>query len=314
MILIESSHWRLWSDPAKGVQWMAAQVKRAGEWHDVVPDCRPQSDDAGLKKSSRTAAGQSSSAPLAAANFHMIPYSNRIRDGRFTFNGQQIVLKDEDTHAIHGALRKLPWNVLEHNNHSVVCEFDSRTNGPINWPWPLLARLEQRLNGATLSSQISIRNLGSSDMPVGTGWHPYFVRNIGHAGCTLTLPVSSVFPDEAGDCLPDGPPVALPAELDFTHARALDADQRIDCCLAGLSGACHLHWQEAGIELVMTASEACRFLILFNPDMPHFAVEPVTNANDAFNLASDGIDAGCAVLAAGDEFTVSMDIEVKLHE
>ncbi|MFK7996748.1 MAG: hypothetical protein AB8B87_21610 [Granulosicoccus sp.] len=313
MNLIESSHWRLWSDPAQGVHWLAAQVKHKDIWQDVVPDCRSASQLTESDNQSVPPAGQSATNPLVAANFHMIPYSNRIRDGRFSIGGEQIQLEEGQKHAIHGALRKLPWRMTRSDAQSMVCEFDSRVDGPINWPWPIAARIEQRVSGPLLSSDVSIRNLGESDMPVGTGWHPYFVRNIGQSAATLTLPVTSVFPDEVGDCLPDGPAVALPAELDFKEPRLLNPDQRIDCCLAGLSGACHIHWQEAGIELVMEASEACRFLVLFNPDMPHFAVEPVTNANDAFNLESAGIDSGTVTLAAGEELAVTMNLEVRLH-
>jgi len=302
MELIESSHWRLWSDPAEGVQWLAAQVKKGDIWHDIVPDCRVSS-----------ATTQPAPGALNAANFHMIPYSNRIRDGRFSFNGEHIELENGQTHAIHGALRKLPWRIVRSDIKSLICEFDSRIDGPINWPWPISARIAQHLDDATLSSHITIQNNGSTDMPVGTGWHPYFVRNVGKSGPTLTLPVNAVFNDTQGDCLPVGAAVELPAELDFRSPRLLDSDQRIDCCLAGLSAACHIHWQEVGIELVMTASEACQFLVLFNPDAPHFAVEPVTNANDAFNLADHGIDSGRHVLAPGEEFSVSMSLEARLY-
>ena len=308
MHLIESDHWRLWSDPAVGVQWMAGQVQRNGQWHDVVPDCRAP-ETKGIP-----AAGQSSEQPLAAANFHMIPYSNRVRDAQFAFNGQKITLEGAQKHAIHGALRKLPWKIIKAEKQSLTCEFDSREHRPVNWPWPLLARIEQQVAGATLSSRISITNLGTTDMPVGTGWHPYFVRNVGNAAPLLTLPVNAVFPDESGDCLPDGPAVDLPPELDFRKPRPLDPQQRIDCCLSGLSGSCHIHWQDAGIELIMSADEACRYLVLFNPDMPHFAVEPVSNANDAFNLAARGIDAGLTTIEPNEEFSVSMELQVRIKE
>lgn len=289
-----------------GVQWLGAQVKRQDLWHDVVPDCRPGA--------SKPAAGQSPEAPLPAASFHMIPYSNRIRDGRFTFNGEQIQLENAAAHAIHGALRKLPWQIRHADQNSLLCGFDSRAHGAINWPWPIEAFIEQRVSSDTLSSKISITNHGNSPMPVGTGWHPYFVRQIGQAMPTLTLPVDSVFPDAAGDCLPDGPAERLPIHLDFRHSRELDPDQRIDCCLSGLSGTCHIHWKEAGIELLMNASEHCKYLVLFNPDKPHFALEPVTNANDAFNLAARGIDSGTAVIDAGQSYSVSMDLQVRFHQ
>jgi len=308
MHLIESDFWRLWSEPESGVQWAAGQVFSNGRWLDVLPDCRANNT------SDKPAPGQSADAPLAAANFHMIPYSNRIRNGNFTFNDQTIQLNAGSAHAIHGALRKLPWKVLHTDNSSLVCEFDSSTHSAINWPWPMQARIEQSVTGHTLSSQISITNNGDTAMPVGAGWHPYFVRQPGNDMPVLTLPVDAVFPDSNGDCLPDGPAIELPDALDFRLPRKLDADQRIDCCMSGLSGGCRIHWPDVGIELLMKASDNCRFLVLFNPDMPHFAVEPVSNANDAFNLHSQGVDAGLSVLDPQLTFTVSMQIQAVIHE
>ena len=101
MVLIESDTWRLWSDPSMGVQWMAAEVCRQGQWHAVMPECRPASAN-GVR------VGQSEAAPLAAASFHMLPYSNRIRDAQFEFQGRKVQLDGAKSHAIHGALRKLP--------------------------------------------------------------------------------------------------------------------------------------------------------------------------------------------------------------
>ncbi len=312
MQLIESSHWRLWCDKDVGVQWMAAQVNRNGQWVDVVPDCRAERPDAG-SQADLAAPGQSADAPLPAANFHMIPYSNRIRDGKFNHRGRPIALQDGAKHAIHGALRKQRWRIISAESDTLVCEFDSKADTAINWPWALKAQIAQSVKGDTLTSTITITNQGDTDMPVGTGWHPYFVRNIDGSMPTLTLPVTEVFPDESGDCLPDGAAIELPDALDFRKPRALDPDQRIDCCLAGLAGACHIHWQDAGIELVMSASEACQFLILFNPDKPHFAVEPVTNANDAFNLAEQGVSSGVAVISPGTSFSVTMHLQARLH-
>lgn len=317
-MFIESTHWRLWSNPDSGVQWLAAQVKHRDQWHDVIPDCRSGADIIRPDGQTGAAPGQSLEAPLVASNFYMIPYSNRIRDGRFSFQGNEYQLENAQRHAIHGALRKLPWQLVSVDENSLICEFDSHSHAQlhsaINWPWPIHARIEQTVIGDTLSSTISIRNKGESDMPVGTGWHPYFVRQVAESMPTLTLPVSGVFPDAEGDCLPDGAAIDLPPELDFRQSRLLDPAQRIDCCLAGLNGPCHIHWKEAGIELVMQSSEACRYLVLFNPDMPHFAVEPVSNANDAFNLSSQNIDSGTQTLAPEELFSVTMTLQARLHD
>ena len=288
MIRLDSEHWRLWLDPARGASWLAGEVRRDGHWHAVLPDCR----EAG--------------AALDAASFHMLPYSNRIRDARFTFEGRTVQLGRVERHAIHGALRKLPWDVLDADASRLLCRIDSREHDGVDWPWPIVATIDARLDGPTLRSAMTLENAGSTPMPAGLGWHPYFVREIDGAAPELTLPVESVYPDAVGDCLPDGAPVTLPSELDFRTARALDRATRIDCCLAGFGGTARIAWPAAGIALELRASEACDHLVFFNPDAPHFAVEPVTHANDAFNLAERGIEAGRAVLGPGERLEAEM--------
>ncbi|MFT4728647.1 MAG: aldose 1-epimerase [Granulosicoccus sp.] len=304
-VLLESDTWRLWCDPTAGVQWMAAEVHREGIWHAIVPECRP---------SAAPRAGQSETNPLTAANFHMLPYSNRIRDGLFEFQGQTIQLKKAESHAIHGALRKLPWKVKSSDSSSLICQFNSNDHHAVNWPWPISATLEHRVQGDLLTSQITLTNNGDTDMPAGFGWHPYFVRTINGADAVLTLPVESVFPDASGDCLPDGAAVALPESLDFRAPTPLDASQRIDCCLSGLAGQCVLDWQQGGIKLILHASDICQYLVLYNPDMPHFAVEPVTNANDAFNLATQSIESGVNILRPGESLSAIMSLTAVVSE
>ena len=291
-IQLQSDHWQLWLDPGKGLGTLAARARHGGEWLDVMPDCR---------------AGDYS---LNEANFHMLPYSNRIREGRFEFERHQYQLDHGDVHARHGALRKLPWRVLEDSRSMLLGEFDSRVDGAINWPWPIAAQVRYQLEGRLLQSSMSLTNHGELAMPAGMGWHPYFVRQIGGADAVLTLPVHSLYPDENGDCLPDGPPVSLPPALDFTEARKLDPAQRIDCCFGGFAGEATIAWPSTGLTLRLRASDNCTHLVLCNPDAPHFAVEPVTHANDAVNLQSHGIDAGLVVLEPGASLLATWQLEL----
>ena len=320
MIVLESSRLRLTLDPGRGAQWSALEARReagAGDWTSLVPDCREDAP--------RPRAGQDESVPLAAASFHMIPYSNRVRDGRFAFAGTVHELPEPGRHAIHGVVRKRPWRVAPAGAGSdgpgaggggpvdggrARCTFESAEHEDVGWPWPIGCAVEHELDGSTLVATMSVTNRGDSPMPAGLGWHPYFVREVAGAGPTLTLPVDAVFPDADGDCLPDGPPVALPDALDFRAARALDPHRHIDRCLAGLDGAVRVEWPGTGFGLTMRADAVCRFLVLFNPAAPHFAVEPVTNANDAFNLAARGIDGGARTLAPGETLRATLRLEL----
>jgi len=54
-------------------------------------------------------------------------------------------------------------------------------------------------------------------------------------------------------------------------------------------------------------------LILYNPDMPHFAVEPVTNANDAFNLSNQSIPSGTTILEPGETLTATMTVKADIN-
>jgi len=104
--------------------------------------------------------------------------------------------------------------------------------------------------------------------------------------------------------------VSLPAELDFSVARDLKPDQRIDHCLAGFASPATIAWPDAGITVQMHASNNCSHLVLFNPDAPFFAVEPVTNANDGVNLTTRGIDAGIVILPAGQTLSAEMKLQL----
>jgi aldose 1-epimerase len=303
LLKIESEHWRLWLSPESGVQWQAGQVKRGADWLHIFPDCRPSGE-------SEPRAGQDESGPLTAACFHMLPYSNRVRDARFQFGERTYQLEDVAKHAMHGALRKRAWRVQTQSNQVLQCEYETSRDGEVNWPWPLLARIRYEVRGRELKSEMVLTNQGTSSMPCGMGWHPYFVRQIEGASPTLTLPVTGVYPDTDGDCLPVGKAMDLPPSLDFRKARRLTPKPGIDCCLAGFSGTAQLLWPEADLSLTLEASSNCSHLVLYNPDKPHFAVEPVSNANDGFNLLTQGIDSGVQVLGPGESMTGWMTLRL----
>lgn len=303
MILLENDDLKLWLEPGRGVQWSALEARRGKDWLALSPDCR--------EASARPRVGQDERVPLAAACFHMIPYSNRVRDARFAFDGREHTLFAPEKHAMHGMVRKRAWRVATRTDVSLTCTFDSADHAGFEWPWPIRCTIAHALDGPTLRATTSVTNAGTSPMPAGLGWHPYFVRDLEGAAPVLRLPVEAVYPDASGTCLPDDAPVALPAELDFRGGRALAPGRHIDCCLAGLDGAVDIEWPDAGIRLSLAADPVCTHLVLYNPGMPHFAVEPVTNANDAFDLEARGVGAGVRVLEPGETLEATLALGVR---
>jgi len=296
LIELQSHHFKLALQSDKGLQSVRCQIFHRQEWVDLMPDCL------------------ATNAHLTASNFHLVPYSNRVRDGKFSFEQQSYVLQDAARHAIHGALRNKPWRTLEVSARHVVAEYDTRKDGEVNWPWPMQCQASYALNENELIGQLQLTNHGNSNMPAGLGWHPYFCRYVNGAEPTLELPVSGVYPDSGGDCLPIGAPVNMHSAVDFRSPRRLDETTRIDHCFSGFESPARLAWPNAGVSIELSASENCTHLILFNPDKPYFAVEPVTNANDAFNLESQGVEAGVTVLAPEQTLHATMKIALSAFD
>jgi len=252
-----------------------------------------------------------SGATLKDCNFLLLPYSNRIRDAKFQFDGQSYQLENAAKHAIHGFLRDQPWVVDEATESRLVACFKSHDKTSANWPWPITVRCEITANGSILNCLLEVINDGDSNMPIGGGWHPYFVRTLKKAQPELTIPVTGVYPDTDGDCLPTGGPEPIPEALAFANRSPLAPDQRIDHCFAGLSKPLEIHWPDVNTTLEMRGSDNVTHAILFNPDKPYFALEPVTHANDGVNLIATGIASGIASLAPGDTWQTRLAMELR---
>ncbi|MFM8282904.1 MAG: aldose 1-epimerase [Planctomycetaceae bacterium] len=283
-VTLSSPRWRATFDPDRGGSLLALAIARGGEWIDLVPDGRRPENG------------------MRPASWLMLPYSNRIRDGRFTFGGQTYQLSNAGNHAIHGDVRRRPWEVVERRDDRLVMRFDSASCADFNWPWPITATVEIRLDGDALVQSLTVANRGTTPMPAGFGWHPYYRKWLSRDGepVELSFSATGVHPDADADGLPDGPVAPLPADLDFAMPRLL-GDRRLDTCFAGFGGQATIAWPESGVRLRYECSPNVTHLVCFTPaDRPVMAIEPVANANDGVNLlAAGGRDHGVLVVEPG---------------
>ena len=278
--------------PAKGGSLLAMRVKRGDEWLDLMPD--PGS---------------------RGASWLMLPYSNRIRDGRFEFEGREHQLANPKNHAIHGDVRGRPWTVVEQTPSRLELAFDSTEVTDFNWPWSLRATVGIEVSADRVEQTLRMENRGETTMPAGFGWHPYFRRWLSRDGEPVLLGFTAprIHPDIDADGLPDGPPEAVPAALDFSTPRELGS-RRLDACFAGFDGRATIAWPETGVTLTYACSPNVTHLVCFSPeDRPVLAVEPAANANDGVNrLAAGEADSGVIALRAGDaleaSFTITVDV------
>ncbi len=111
-----------------------------------------------------------------AAYFPLLPFANRIANGRFVVGGHQITLSadpEDGRHALHGHGWRANWQLTELRQDRAVMAYKHEAD---EWPWDY--RAEQRFlaysNG--LSIELSIVNSSDRPMPVGAGIHPFFCR------------------------------------------------------------------------------------------------------------------------------------------
>ena len=123
----------------------------------------------------------------------LIPWPNRIRDGRYPWAGktQQLVLSEPPRHnASHGLARYVPWTVVEQEDARVALELTIFSQP--GWPGILHARLAYALTDDGLHVTLEATNVGPTEVPFGYGAHPYLtVGETSVDEVEVTLPAAS---------------------------------------------------------------------------------------------------------------------------
>ncbi|MEO8386105.1 MAG: aldose 1-epimerase [Betaproteobacteria bacterium] len=236
--------------------------------------------------------------------YPLVPYSNRIGQGRLIVGEQKYTLRQNfppGLHAIHGFGWQRAWQIATQTVDSVSLRLQHTPDA--DWPFACEARQVVRLTANALQLELSVRNIDTRVMPAGLGFHPFF---------PLT-PETHLQSDWKGmwkmsaDSLPTelGP---VPPEADFSQLRPV-AGWRVDHCFTGWSRRAVLDYPTHRLQI--DASDLCRQIVVFAPnDGRNFiALEPVTNINNAFALAANGrTDTGMRMLASGESMEISMSI------
>ncbi len=230
------------------------------------------------------------------ACFPMVPYGNRIRDGRFLFCGREVVesTAGSDTrHAIHGHGWRRRWSIIERAEDRLVIEY---AHSPDAWLWSYRVRQSFVLEPESLSITLDVENLSDALMPAGLGFHPYFPRS---PEATLMAAVDGVWFTDA-EIMPTER-AGVPPGWDLAPGARI-ADLALDNVFTGWRDAAVITWPERRARLSLTASQPLlSFLVVYTPrSEDFFCVEPASHCTDAINLARDGVpNTGLRVLAPG---------------
>src|SRR5580658_2813727 len=73
--------------------------------------------------------------PMSTSCFALVPYANRISNGKFAFEGRDVALRrnwDRDPHPLHGQGWRSAWTVDRTSPSTAVMSF---AGGADDWPW-----------------------------------------------------------------------------------------------------------------------------------------------------------------------------------
>lgn len=232
-----------------------------------------------LRRSSVTPVGV-----LEAACFPLIPFANRIAEGRFRFARSDIRLPADAAappHALHGHGWRRPWTIAELTPSTAELTYLHNAD---DWPWTYRATQRLALLSDGLVIELEVTNLAANAMPCGFGVHPYFAMETG-SYIAIEAP-ERLLPDQRGIACLAAP--GLVGRHDLSELPASD-----DLLLAS-SGQAVVG--TAGWEIVLAAEHAIGWQFYLPPSRAYFCLEPVSHRPDSFNqlAAHDSIAAGAS--------------------
>jgi aldose 1-epimerase len=221
----------------------------------------------------------------------LYPFPNRMKDGKYNWNGQSYQFPVNDTsteNALHGLGMTQSMNIkkvlTKADSGSLCCQYiDQGAHEYYPFPFTFCAIFTISESGFEVNLQVT--NNGSETIPFGFGWHPYFSLSEKIEDTRLTLPeVEMIGIDQR--MIPTGKRYVYDefaigkkiqsTVLDNCFAVQAGSDGLFRLQLKGEKGTLN-YWQEAG-------ENQYKYIQLFTPPMrKSIAIEPMTCNVDAFN-------------------------------
>ncbi len=165
----------------------------------------------------------------------LIPWPNRLLDGRYHFDGldHELGLSEPAKHnAIHGLLRWCSWQASERRSNRVV--MGTRLHPMPGYPFALDVSIAYELSDGGLTVATSAVNVGERACPYGAGQHPYLSPGAGLVDdCLLELPAQTRIVTDEERQFPTGREAVEGSEFDFRATRRL-GDVRVDSAFTDL--------------------------------------------------------------------------------
>ncbi len=229
----------------------------------------------------------------------LLPWPNRIADGRYSFGGREMQLPVNESRtgcAIHGLTRALQWALVDAAVDTATLSLDLWPS--TGYPFALSLAITYALTSHGLTVQTTARNTGDDPCPYGAGAHPYVRVDDAHPvdASLLHMPASATLEADARG-IPTGVTCSVEGtDFDFRTPRRIGS-LRLDTAYTALSadvdGITRISLAapdgDRAVTVWMDATHP--FAMIYSGDTLSdvrrrrhgLAIEPMTCAPDAFN-------------------------------
>jgi aldose 1-epimerase len=245
----------------------------------------------------------------------LMPWPNRIADGRYDLAGQVYELPIDERalgHAIHGLVRWAEWRVEDHAADRM--RFRHRLSPRPGYPFPLDLTVEYRVSPAGLAVTYAATNLGSVPCPFGAGQHPYFAFTGTTVDAVELHVVAETWLEVDARSIPKARRPVAGSDVDFRSGRVIGA-QKLDHAFTDLQrdgdGVARVVLRHGGEQIRIDLDRSFEYVQVFTGDTlsdrsrrrQGVAVEPMTCAPDAFNSGQ-----GLRMLAPQESFRAQWSV------
>jgi aldose 1-epimerase len=238
---------------------------------------------------------------LSARGQPLIPWPNRLHEGRYDWDGQQYQTPINEVakhNALHGYTRFLNWVVATTTPNEAVARL--RLHPQQGYPFILDLSITYTLDPAGLTVTNTARNAGTEPCPYAHGAHPYITVGTDLIdAATLKAPGRTYLPTDESQ-IPVGREAVDGTPFDFRAGRGIGTVQ-IDHAFTDLTrgddglARVEMTSSETGRTVSVWVDERYPYLMLFTgdtiPDAPRrrrgLGVEPMTCPPNAFATGED---------------------------
>jgi len=227
----------------------------------------------------------------------LAPFPNRLKNGAYSFSNHRYQLEvnqPQEGHSLHGFLYDKSFSIrsIDSDESKITLHLGYDYTGDNQaYPFQFMLDLLYIWDGEKLDIITEVENKGTSEMPFGLGWHPYFTFPVSVNELIWTMPSSYIYEVDENKI----PTLEKSEFYEFIDGKLIDEDHYDDgfeftsekstesLKLLDTKNQTEIEFNFA-LGDKNKADGGYRFLQVYTPlDRKRIAIEPMTCLADAFN-------------------------------